>query len=74
LFVVRHIFKMNAGWNIIIRLALFIGGSVLVCYGSKLLPLNPFVNFGIAVVASLLWAFLLKIITPRYVITMWKED
>ena len=74
LFVVRHIFKMNAGWNIIIRLALFIGGSVLICYTSKLLPLNPFVNFGIAVVASLLWAFLLKIITPKYVIKMWKED
>ncbi|MCL2042363.1 MAG: polysaccharide biosynthesis C-terminal domain-containing protein [Bacteroidales bacterium] len=73
LFVVRHIFKMNVGWNITIRLLSFIVGAVLICYGSKLLPLNPFVNFGIAITTSLLWAFLLKIITPTYVLRMWKE-
>jgi len=74
LFVVRRIFKMSAGWNIIIRLALFIGGSVFICYVSKQLPLNPFINFGTAIAASLLWAFLLKIITPAYIIRMWKEE
>jgi O-antigen/teichoic acid export membrane protein len=74
LFVVRYIFKMDAGWNIIIRIVLFIAGAVCICYGSKLLPLNPFVNLGIALVGSLLWAFLLKIITPAYVLRMWRED
>jgi len=74
LFVVRHIFKMNAGWNIIIRVGLFILGSVLICYASKLLPFNPFINFGVAISASLLWAFLLKIITPAYVLKMWREE
>jgi len=74
LFVVRHIFKMNAGWSITLRLISFIAGAVLLCYGSKLLPLNPFVNFGIAITGSLLWAFLLKIITPAYVLRMWKEE
>ena len=73
LFVVRYIFKMKAGWNIVIRIILFIVGTVCVCYGSKLLPLNPFVNFGVAVVGSLLWAFLLKIITPAYLLRMWRE-
>jgi O-antigen/teichoic acid export membrane protein len=74
LFVVRRIFKMNAGWNIIIRIGSFILGCILICYASKWLPLNPFVNFGIAVVGSLLLAFLLKIITPRYVLRMWKDE
>jgi len=74
LFVVRHIFKMNVRWSIIIRVGLFILGSVLICYASKLLPLNPFINFGIAIAVALLWAFLLKIITPAYIFRVWRDE
>jgi hypothetical protein len=39
-----------------------------------MLLFNLFANFGIAIASSLLWAFLLKIVTPAYIIKIWKES
>lgn len=73
IFIVRHIFKMKTNRKLIAKVVAFIAGTVLICYSTRFIPMNPFLNFGTAIAASLLWAVVLKIITPSYIRKMIKE-
>lgn len=73
IFIAYKVFKLKIDIKYWLRTALFIAGVIFISLGSKYIPLNALINFVIAVVASLLWAFILKIITPAYIIKMLKE-
>jgi O-antigen/teichoic acid export membrane protein len=74
LFIVKKVFKMVANKKKIFQIGLFIAGTIFICFISKFIPLFPFINFGLAVIFSLLLAVLLKIITPRFILKMWREE
>lgn len=72
-FLAYRVFKLKVDVKQWIRIGLFIFGTILISAATKFIPLHPLVNFLIAVAIALLLAFVLKIVTPGYLMRMLKE-
>jgi O-antigen/teichoic acid export membrane protein len=70
--IVQHIFKFRINYRLLLTLVIFIAGVIIINYFSKGIHKNWMVNFAIMVIASVIWAFAIRLISIKSIIRILK--